>query len=121
MQIYQFASHSHPSVSAFTSNRAGDNLPDDYAPWFPINPDRAMFIDSPSERIAEAIRRHGFFLLAGGCAYSRRRREPLPEDVNLPPSHEKMVSVGDAFSRISHRPGFRREMADLVSLTGDEG
>lgn len=71
MQIYQFASHSHPSVSAFTSAKAGDNLPPDYAPWFPINPDRIILIDTPSTRIAEVILRQGFFLLAGGCAYSR--------------------------------------------------
>jgi hypothetical protein len=77
MQICQFASHSHPSVSAFTSNRAGNNLPDDYAPWFPIYADRALFIESPSERIAAAIRRYGFFLLAGGRSYSRPRREAL--------------------------------------------
>jgi hypothetical protein len=121
MQIYQFASRSHPSVSAFTSNKAGDNLPNEYAPWFPINPDRAMFIDSPSERIAEAIRRHGFFLLAGGCSYSRSRRESLPAGANLPLAHEQSLASPEPVQRVNHRPGLRREMADLVSLTGDHG
>jgi hypothetical protein len=82
MQIYHFASHSHPSVSAFTSDKAGDNLPADYAPWFPVNPDRAIFADSPSKRIAEDIRGHGYFLLAGGCAYSRTKRDPTPAHIS---------------------------------------
>jgi hypothetical protein len=75
MQIYLFASNSHPSVSAFTSDKAGGNLPADYAPWFPVNTGRTVLIDSPSVRIAEAIQQEGYFLLAGGCAYSRAKRE----------------------------------------------
>ncbi len=75
MQIYLFASNSHPSVTAFTSDREGSNLPADYAPWVVVNTSRTICIEPPSERIAEAIQQHGYFLLAGGCAYSRARRE----------------------------------------------
>lgn len=78
MQIYLFASNSHPSVGAFTSDKAGGNLTADYAPWFPVNAGRTILIDSLSERIGEAILQHGYFLLAGGCAYSRTKRDHPP-------------------------------------------
>ena len=64
MQIYLFASNSYPSVSAFTSDETGGNLPPDYAPWFSVRRGRTLHIEAPSNHIAAAIQRDGFFLLA---------------------------------------------------------
>jgi hypothetical protein len=76
MLIYSFASYRHPSVTAFTSDMTGGNLPGDYAPWSPVNNGRTMPLDSLCEQIAESVRQRGYFLLAGGCAYSRTTRDP---------------------------------------------
>lgn len=64
MQIYLFASRSHSSISAFTSDETAGNLPADYAPWFPVNAGRAIPVGSPSDHIAAAVQKDGFFLLA---------------------------------------------------------
>ncbi len=89
MQIYLFASNSHPSVTAFTSDKGGSNLPADYAPWLVVNTNRTICIDPPSERIAEAIQQHGYFLLAGGSAYSHARRELSPSHLKPHPKVDK--------------------------------
>jgi hypothetical protein len=75
MLIYPFVSYRHPSVTAFTSDRTGGNLPADYASWSPVNNGRAIQLASLCEPIAESVRQHGYFLLAGGCAYSRIKRD----------------------------------------------
>ncbi len=63
-QIYLFASDRHPSVSAFTSDKDGRNLPTAYGPWQPVNSGRALLIGSQSDRIAAAVQADGFILLA---------------------------------------------------------
>jgi hypothetical protein len=78
MLIYSFASHRHPSVTAFASDKTGGNLPGDYAPWSPVNNGRTTSLDSLCEQIAKSVRQRGYFLLAGGCAYSRIKRDPSP-------------------------------------------
>jgi hypothetical protein len=119
MQIYLFASNSHPSVSAFTADKAGGNLPADYAPWFPVSADRTILIDSPSVRIAGDIQHRGYFLLAGGCAYSRAKREPPPVDIRILPKFDKSFEPAISARRTCHRPGRRRVATDLVLLTID--
>jgi hypothetical protein len=64
MEIYIFVSVSIPSVRAFTSDRAGDNLPTDYAPWRAANGGKAMFLGSDTDAVATAVKRDGFFLVS---------------------------------------------------------
>ncbi len=64
MQVYLFASQHYPSVSAFTADKDGGNLPPAYSPWRPANDGRALFVGSPSDPVIAAIRAHGYFLLA---------------------------------------------------------
>ena len=66
MQLYLFTSCSRPTVSAFTSDDTGANLPREYAPWRAVNDGRAIAIGSPSSSIAAAVQRDGYFLLAAG-------------------------------------------------------
>jgi hypothetical protein len=63
MQIYIFASDSHSTVSAFTSDQTGGNLPTDYAPWRHVNGGKAMFVESVADPVAVAVLRGGYFLL----------------------------------------------------------
>jgi hypothetical protein len=65
MHVYIFASDSHPSLSAFTSDQTAGNLPIDYAPWRAVNAGNALFIASETDPIAEAVKRDGYFLLSG--------------------------------------------------------
>jgi hypothetical protein len=64
MHVYIFASDSHPSVSAFTSDQTAGNLPIDYAPWRAVNAGNALLIASETDPIAEAVKRDGYFLLS---------------------------------------------------------
>src|SRR5271154_4560343 len=61
MDIYRFDSDSTPSVSAFTSDLTGKNLPADYAPWRAVG-GRVDLIGSP---VARVVAEHGLFLLSG--------------------------------------------------------
>jgi hypothetical protein len=74
MEIYLFASDSRPSVSAFTSDKAGSNLPVEYSPWRAANSGNAMLIGSDTDPIAAAVRRDGYFLLSGKARTSHGRR-----------------------------------------------
>jgi hypothetical protein len=65
MLIYIFASDSHPTVSAFTSDQTGGKLPTEYAPWRPVNGGKAMLIGSEIDPVAKAVKRDGYFLLSG--------------------------------------------------------
>ena len=64
MQIYIFASNIYPTVSAFTSDQTGGNLPTDYAPWRHVNGGKAMFVGTIADPVAVAVRRDGYFLLS---------------------------------------------------------
>jgi hypothetical protein len=64
MPIYIFASETHTAVSALTSDHTGDNLPQDYAPWRPVNSGRALAAGSQAHSIVEAVQRDGFFLIS---------------------------------------------------------
>jgi hypothetical protein len=63
MLIYFFISDSHPSVSSFTTDKSGENLPADYMPWRTVNGGRPIHIDAPSDQIAASIRQDGYSLL----------------------------------------------------------
>jgi hypothetical protein len=65
MQIYIFASETHTTVSALTSDHTGGNLPPDYAPWRPVNSGRALPTGTQAGSVVDAVRRNGFFLLSG--------------------------------------------------------
>jgi hypothetical protein len=64
MQIYIFASGSHPNVSGFTSDQTGGNLPAEYVPWRPVNGGKAMLVGSDIDPVATAVERDGYFLLS---------------------------------------------------------
>jgi hypothetical protein len=63
MDIYRFVSDSTPSVSAFTSDRTGNNLPADYAPWRAVG-GRIELIGS-DDPVARVVANNGLFLLSG--------------------------------------------------------
>jgi hypothetical protein len=63
MNIYRFVSDSTPSVSAFTLDRTGDNLPADYAPWRAVG-GRVVFIGA-GDPVARVVAKDGLFLLSG--------------------------------------------------------
>jgi hypothetical protein len=64
MPVYIFASETHTAVSALMSDHTGDNLPQDYAPWRPVNNGRALPAGPQAHSIVEAIQRDGFFLIS---------------------------------------------------------
>jgi hypothetical protein len=57
MDIYRFDSDSTPSVSAFTSDLTGKNLPADYAPWRAVG-GRVELIGS-GDPVARVVAEHG--------------------------------------------------------------
>jgi hypothetical protein len=63
MLIYLFISDSHPSVSSFTTDKSGVNLPANYMPWRSVNSGRPIHIDAPSDQIAASILQDGYYLL----------------------------------------------------------
>ena len=69
MDIYRFVSDSTPSVSAFTSDLTGNNLPADYAPWRAVG-GRGVLIGS-GDPVARVVARHGLFLLSGSHGSSK--------------------------------------------------
>jgi hypothetical protein len=72
MEIYIFASNTHPRVSAFTSDQTGGNLPASYAPWRQVNGGKAMSVGSITDSVTLAVRRDGFFLLSSKAQISGR-------------------------------------------------
>jgi hypothetical protein len=115
MQIYLFTSNRHPSVTAFTSDKTGGDLPADYAPWFPVNNGRTILLDSLSEQIAKGLQQRGYFLLAGGCAYSRRKRDsplaqPKPSDRIADASSEKERQAGDDRFGVTHKRPYAKNV-----------
>jgi hypothetical protein len=72
MEVFLFRSKSESSVSGFTGDSSGDNLPAIYAPWYPMNDGRSMTLVAVNNCMADAIMRDGYFLLAGGRAAGPR-------------------------------------------------
>ena len=70
MQVFIFASESCQSISAFTSDDTGANLPAAYAPWRAVNGGRAMAVGGGTDPVARAVERDGYFLLGGHSRYS---------------------------------------------------
>jgi hypothetical protein len=53
MPLYIFMSSSYPRVKAFTSDKTGASLPDDYSPWYPAGGD--------FDPVGKAVQRDGLF------------------------------------------------------------
>jgi hypothetical protein len=89
MNIYRFASSCYETVSAFTWDATGGNLPADYAPWRPLNGGRGLCLDALAARVAELVNRDGYFLLSGRNGYSRAKRgsnQTPPATPDYPPN-----------------------------------
>jgi hypothetical protein len=85
MDIYVFDSTTHRTVSAFTSDCTGVNLPADYAPWHRGRSGRTLNSDALPYSVAKTVQLCGYFLLCGGSDSSGKRRPPaksasLPRD-----------------------------------------
>ena len=76
MEIYTFISVSRPSVSAFTSDETGGNLPADYAPWQVVGYGKGKPLSSVAETVARAVQRAGYFLISGGPALKANLSQP---------------------------------------------
>jgi hypothetical protein len=63
MRAYLFASELDPSVSAFSNDGDGANLPAAYAPWRALNGGASLLVGPSSMPILDAIKRQGFYLL----------------------------------------------------------
>jgi hypothetical protein len=63
MQVHLFASAACPSVSAFTNDWTGRNLPDAYAPWLRLSKQPRQSGDLAA-RVEALIQQQGFFLLS---------------------------------------------------------
>jgi hypothetical protein len=71
MPIYLFASRSHASVKAFTSDETGGNLPDDYAPWYAAG--GAIQVGRDTDPVAKAVSRDGYFLVTSKTRTDSKR------------------------------------------------
>jgi hypothetical protein len=82
MLIFIFASDTHLSVSAFTSDRTGGNLPTNYAPWRQVNGGRAMLVGSNIDPVSMAIQRDGYFLSISKARIGGRDQTPTGRGVH---------------------------------------
>ncbi len=72
MEIYIFASKSHPGISALTVDKNGENLPAEYAPWRSVNGGQGLMATNlPSDNVVAAISQNGFYLLSAKRPESR--------------------------------------------------
>ena len=74
MFVYLFASETHDTVSAFTSDETGANLPFLHAPWRPLNAGRALPITEAADSVGAAVQQNGFFLLNAKAHADRKPR-----------------------------------------------
>jgi hypothetical protein len=58
MDVYLFVSSAF-SLSAFTSEQSGANLPTEYGPWTPGNGGRVIVV-KPSDPVGRAVPKNGF-------------------------------------------------------------
>jgi hypothetical protein len=72
MELYLFASDTHPGVSAFTAVRDGSHLPPEFCPWRVVNARRNMFVDPASGGIGPAVQRDGYCLLTDKLTHLAR-------------------------------------------------
>jgi hypothetical protein len=83
MQVHLFVSTTYASVRAFTSDPTGDNLPPDYAPWRPFSTGDAVPVQKHTQHVADAVARHGYFLVSGRVQRLHLTRAPkLPRGPN---------------------------------------
>ena len=75
MKVYLFNSDREPSVSAFTSDESGRNLPAHFAPWRPLNGGKGLYLGSASDPIADAIRIDGYHLVRRGGERLEKRQD----------------------------------------------
>ena len=61
------------SMSAFTSDPTGNNLPSEHAPWLRDGRRSALSIDEVGPVVARAVKERGFFVISSH-ATSRRWR-----------------------------------------------
>jgi hypothetical protein len=64
MDAYFFASETDPTVSAFSEDAEGANLPGTYAPWRALNGGASLLVRPSSVPVLEALKRQGFYLLS---------------------------------------------------------
>lgn len=64
MAIYAFTSQSTPALRGFTSDETGKNLPATYAPWKKVTAGVASGLDRQNHPVAQAVLRHGFFVVS---------------------------------------------------------
>jgi hypothetical protein len=64
MAIYVFTSQSSPNLRGFTADETGGNLPATYAPWEKLADEAASGFDRKSHPVAQAVQRHGFFVIS---------------------------------------------------------
>ena len=69
MTLYIFTSGSYPKVKAFTSDKTGSSLPDDYAPWYPAGSRAAVPAGVDFDPVGKAVQQDGYFLIS--CTPSR--------------------------------------------------
>jgi hypothetical protein len=72
MPLYIFTSRSYPKVKAFTSDKTGGNLPDDYAPWYPAGSRAAAPAGVDFDPVGKAVQRDGYFLVSCNVRPSRQ-------------------------------------------------
>jgi hypothetical protein len=73
MRIYLFASRTYPNVKAFMSDKVGENLPDEYAPWYAASSGPAILVVGDIDPIAKFARRDGYFLVTGKARTDSKR------------------------------------------------
>jgi hypothetical protein len=71
MPIYIFTSRSYPKVKAFTADKTGGSLPNDYAPWYPAGSRAAGPAGEDSDPVGKAVQRDGYFLVSCNVQASR--------------------------------------------------
>lgn len=72
MLVYVFTSRTSPGVTALTEDPKGTKLPPEIEPWARENNGTPIYIGDPNDRVAQAIKRTGYYLLmeeprSGSC------------------------------------------------------
>ena len=63
MRVYVFTSTASPGVTALTEDAKGSRLPTEIEPWVRENNGVPIHIGDPNDRVAQAIKRTGYYLL----------------------------------------------------------
>ncbi len=65
MQIYLYISEKDPTVSCFTSDPAGANLPTEFAPWRQSNGGNSLSAGAGADPVSVEVRERGYYLVTG--------------------------------------------------------